>query len=321
MIPDFKVFFGESDSTEVIRPILEKIEVEDKAGVAADACYIHLKATEILVIPETGTDVKVSLGYSSPKAEIWEVFKGVANRTGLRGPPDLLIIQATGVALSDDKRLQGSHERSWNDATLGEIVTDIIQGAGFRARVHSDLKGVELKRAIQSIESDIEVLTRLVEAYGGILKSDGETVAVVPRDSLESASGEKLPEVTIDKSVCEKYSWGKRQRSIFKSVVAFYQDEEQGETRAHIAGSGQPEKRLKQIFNSEDAAKTAAEKELGLLKHINSVRLTTTGRDVAVGSPLRITGFPRPITSEYQVTRVKHSWGDGYTVNIEAEGE
>ena len=47
---DFKVFFGESDSTEVIRPILEKIEVEDKTGVDADACYIHLKATEMLVI-------------------------------------------------------------------------------------------------------------------------------------------------------------------------------------------------------------------------------------------------------------------------------
>ena len=81
-----------------------------------------------------------------------------------------MTIQATGVALSDDKRLQGSHERSWNDATLGDIVPEIIQGAGFRARVHSDLKGVELKWAIQSIESDVEVLTRLVEASRGILQ-------------------------------------------------------------------------------------------------------------------------------------------------------
>ena len=176
-------------------------------GRDADACYITLKATEMLVIPETGTDVAVSLGYRSPRAEIWEVFKGVANRTGFSGPSDKLTIQATGVALSDDKRMQGSHERSWNEATLGEIVTDIIQGAGFRARVHSDLKNVELKRAIQSIESDIELLSRLVEAYGGILKSDGETVAVVPRDSLESASGAQLPTVTLDKSVCPQYSW------------------------------------------------------------------------------------------------------------------
>ena len=99
MRTDFKVSFDGSDSTEVIRPVLEKIEVEDKSGRDADACYITLKATEMLIIPETGTDAVVRLGYSSPKAEIWEFFKGVANRVGFSSPPDKLIIQATGVAL------------------------------------------------------------------------------------------------------------------------------------------------------------------------------------------------------------------------------
>ena len=70
MIPDFKVSFGGSDSTEVIRPILEKIEVKDKTGRGADARYITLNATEMLVIPETGMDVKVSLGYGSPNKEV-----------------------------------------------------------------------------------------------------------------------------------------------------------------------------------------------------------------------------------------------------------
>ena len=89
-------------------------------------------------------------------------FKGVANRVGYSGPPDLLHIQATGIALSDDKRLQSSHVRSWNEATLGEIVTDIIQVAGFKARVHDSLSSIEIKRHIQSIETDIEVLTQLM---------------------------------------------------------------------------------------------------------------------------------------------------------------
>ena len=67
MRTDFKISFDGSDSTEVIRPVLEKIKVEDKSGRDADACYITLKATEMLIIPETGTDVVVRLGYSSPK--------------------------------------------------------------------------------------------------------------------------------------------------------------------------------------------------------------------------------------------------------------
>ena len=38
--------------------------------------------------------------------------------------------------------MQGSHERAWNEPlTLAEVLRDIIQGAGFRARVHGDLDG------------------------------------------------------------------------------------------------------------------------------------------------------------------------------------
>lgn len=104
--------------------------------------------------------------------------------------------------------MQGSHERAWNEPlTLGEVLRDIIQGAGFRARVHSDLDGIKLKRFIQSIERDIEILTQMAEAYGAIVKSDGETVAVVPRGSLERADGEKLPPVTIDYGKVSKWSW------------------------------------------------------------------------------------------------------------------
>ena len=55
----------------------------------------------------------------------------------------------------------------------------------FRAREHSDLDSIRLKRFIQSIETDIEILTQLAQAYGAIIKLNGKKVAVVPRDSLE----------------------------------------------------------------------------------------------------------------------------------------
>ena len=115
MIPDFRVSFGGSDSTEVIRPILEKIEIEDKVGMDVDACYITLKATEMLVIPETRTDEKMSLGYSSPNAEVWEVFKGFTNR-GLPFDCDLEYF----TAIDSDKQIQLPQDRlerkyEWNE--------------------------------------------------------------------------------------------------------------------------------------------------------------------------------------------------------------
>lgn len=320
MIPDFELELGGSDRTEVVRPLLESISVVDKPGIEADTCDITLKSEDMLATPERGTEVKVKLGFRG--AGLSEVFSGVANRVGISGPPDLLFIQATGIALSDDKRLQGTHTRSWNEATLGTVLTDIIQAAGFKARVHNDLKDVEVKRVIQSIETDIELLSQLSKLYGGILKSDGETVAVVPRDSLERASGSKLPSVEIDRSETPKYSWDKQHRQGYKTVVAFYQENAEGAVKAHIEGSGEPELRLKPMFPTLDAATKAARKELGKIKRINTIQLTVPGRFVAVGSPLKTTGFAKDqMNGEFQVIRVSHSYKNGYTTQVEAEGE
>ena len=320
MTPNFEVSLDGSDQTDTIRPLLSKIEVFDKAGVDADVCDITLKATESVAIPASGTDVEVKLGFR--ETSLWEVFKGVANRVGYSGPPDLLHIQATGIALSDDKRLQSSHVRSWNEATLGDIVTDIIQVAGFKARVHDSLSSIEIKRHIQSIETDIEVLTQLMTLYGGVLKSDGETVAVVPRDSLERASGGKLASVTVKRGECVNYSYSQHHRQGYKTVVAFWQDEtEMGATRAYIEGTGEPELRLKTIFSTEDAATKAARKELAKVKQIHTFRASMVGRFVAVGSPLKVDDFPKQLDRDYQVVNATHSYGRGYVVEIEAEGE
>ena len=320
MIPDFKILFDGNDRTEVLRPLLNSITVVDKPGVEADTADITVKMIDGLAVPDSGTDVSVSLGYRD--SGVSEVFKGVANRVGLSGPADKLFIQATGVPLSDDKRMQGSHERAWNEPlTLGEVLRDIIQGAGFRARVHGDLDGIKLKRFIQSIETDIELLTQLAEAYGAIVKSDGETVAVVPRGSLERADGGTLEPVTIAYRKGSKWSWTRRQRNAYKSVVAFYQDEDSGETKAIIKGSGEPELRLKPIHQTKEAAEMAAQKELDKVKKISRLQLTVPGQFIAVGSPLQMTGFRSIVEQEYQVTRVTHTYGNGYTTQIEAEGE
>ena len=320
MIPDFELELGGRDRTDAVRPLLESISVSDKPGIEADTCNITLSLSEQLAIPERGTDVKVKLGFRG--SALAEVFSGVANHTGISGVPDRLFIQATGIALSDDKRLQGTHTRSWNDATLGDVLSDIIQTAGFKARVHDDLSDVEVKRVIQSIETDIELLSQLAKVYGGILKSDGDTVAVVPRDSLETASSQKLATVEIDRSQTPDYSWDHQHRQGYKTVVAFYQEDAEGAVKAHIEGSGEPELRLKPIFPTLDAATKAARKELVKIKMLYTIQLTVPGRFVAVGSPLKTTGFPKEqMNRDYQVIRVSHQYKNGYVTSIEAEGE
>lgn len=320
MIPDFEVNLDGSDRTETLRPILESISIVDKPGLEADSADITLKHMPNLAIPESGADCIVKLGYQ--ESGVAEVFKGVVNRIGFNGMPDKFFIQATGVGLSDDKRLQGSTTRSWNEPlTLGQVLTDIIQGAGFRARVHDDLSGIELKRLIQSIETDIEILSKLAKEHGATLKSDGETVAVVPRGNLERADGQRLAPVTIARTACSKYSWTRRHRNAYKSVVAFYQNEADGATQAIVKGSGEPELRLKPIFQTKQSAEMAAQEELNKVKRVTELHLTVPGGFVAVGSPLTVTGFPEVATTDYQVKRVSHQYGKGYVTTLEAEGE
>ena len=114
--------------------------------------------------------------------------------------------------------------------------------------MHVDLEGIKLKRFIQLIETDIEILMQLAEAYGVIVKSDSETVAVVPRGSLERTDGRPQEPLMIAYKKGGKWSWTLRQCNAYKSVVAFYKDEDSGETRAGVVGSGQPELRLKRIM-------------------------------------------------------------------------
>ena len=113
MISDFKILLDSSGRTELLRPLLNSITIVDKPGVEADTADIALKMIDNLAVPGSGTDVSVSLGYRD--SGVSEVFKGIVNWVGLSGPPDRLFIQATGGPLSDDKRMQGSHERAWNE--------------------------------------------------------------------------------------------------------------------------------------------------------------------------------------------------------------
>ena len=124
---------------------------------------------------------------------------------------------------------------------------------------------------------------------------------MVPRGSLERADGETLEPVTIAYRKGSKWSWTRRQRNAYKSVVAFYQDEDPGETKAILKDSGEPELRLKPIHQTKEAAKMAAQKELDKVKKISQIQLTVPGRFVAVGSPLQVTEFRRIVSErDYQ---------------------
>ena len=317
MILDFAILLGGADATEKIRPYLNTIKVRDQDGTELDTATVSLSYSSVIEIPTRGTEIEISLGYKNIK--LWNVFKGIVNQTGINGPPDTLYLEARGLALSDDKRLQSSTTRAWNEKTLKEIANEIIQNAGFKARVHTRLANIEIKRLTQTLETDLELLQKLVEAYGGFLKSDGETVALLPDRSRESVTGKSLPTVRIEKEKVKtsRYGWTIEHRKFSGKIVVFYQED--GKTLAIIKGSGSPEKKLKQIFATRAEAEAAVTEAILKNEPKEVFSATLTGQDIAVGSPLQVDGFPKPISGEFWIREVNHDYGAGYRVSIEAE--
>lgn len=315
MNTDFRIDLSGSDRTSAIRPFLEKIKVNDRDGTELDTATVTMSYSERIEIPSRGTEIEIWLGYQGQT--LFSVFKGIVNGVGVNGMPERLFLKATGLALSDEKRLQSSTTRSWNGETFGTIANQIIAGAGFKARVHSRLSDIEIKRYMQTIETDLELLQKLADIYGGFLKSDGETVAILPVRSRESANGQSLPTITVRKTENSKYGWSVDYRKFAGTVIASYQDD--GRTREVTKGTGGRQVKLKTIYSSESEASAAAVQEVERYETQEVFTFSGVGRNIAVGSQLNVRGFPGNIVGNFWVRSVEHTLAKAYTVRIEAE--
>lgn len=317
MTPDYKILLGGSDATTVIKSFFNSIKVRDQDGTELDTAEITLKHSNRIAIPDRGTDIEILLGYKSDK--LFSVFKGVINGIGVSGSPDILSLKATGLGLSDQKRLQESNTRAWNDKKLGDIVSEIISTAGFQARVHKSLSNIRVKRMLQTIETDIEFLQKIADYFASFLKSDGETIALLPARSRESVTGQPLPPVEIfkGKTKISEFEWDIDYRDFSGKITAFYQDD--GQTHKIEFGDGSPETKLKQTYATEDEAESAIERELTKQETKEMFSVSMPGQNIAVGSMLKVSGFPNPISGDFWIRSVSHNFGNTYTIRVEAE--
>ena len=318
MVPNYRILFNDVDRTETLRPFFSKAMVSDRDGTELDTASIHLTYSSEIEIPDRGAKIEIDFGYEG--SDLFKVFKGIINNTGISGYPETLVLSATGLALSDDERLQGSQVRTYNDMSLGAIAQDIISTAGFNARIHEKLSDIEVKRLMQTSETDLEILQRLSKEFGGFLKSDGETIAVLPQRSEETVTGAKLPPVRIEKETTpiSEYGWSINQRQFKGTVIAFYIEDGDGKTQFVQKGSGTPEVRLKTIYASKAEANAAATNETEKYKESQTFSASMPGQDISVGAPLEIEKFPDPVNGDYWVRQVEHTLDDTFTTRIEA---
>jgi len=318
MQPAFRVIADGQDVTQRIADRLVELTVSDEAGGTSDTLDIRLDDREHAIeLPRRGAELEVAIGMGEAKT----MGRYVVDEVTLEGPPATLSIAAKAADMRQS--LKSQKTRSWDETTLGDVVSAIAGEHGLEAKVATELAAVSLTHVDQTEESDLHLVTRLAQRHGATAKPAGGALLVVPRGSSQTASGRTLPAMTIQGSELSRWSVTIADRERYASVVATYHDPAKAEPVEVTVGSGEPAYRLRDPYPDEAAAQEAADARLRSAK-LGEATLRATlavGRPEAVAeTPITVEGVREGVDGEWVAKRVRHRFGrSGYTTEIESE--
>lgn len=279
-----------------------------------DTATIEIAASHI-ALPTREALIEVDLGYA--ESPLSTVFKGYINKITSRSV-DVLKLSAKGLPLAEHHQLQSVAQRTWLNASLSSVFSEIVTGAGFQPRIHASLASKTVTRAMQMTETDIEFLQRLAKENGALLKSDGTVIAMLPEDTQETASGNPLP--TFRTHRVSSFQYQRFYRRGYKQVSAIYQDADAGALKTATAGSGSPVLTLKKIFSSKAAAQAAARAQLARVEKTQQLRVDLPGdADFIAGANWELSGMDAADRNgTYKLLKVNHRFQNGYQMSIVA---
>ena len=128
--------------------------------------------------------------------------------------------------------------RSWSDTTLHEVVAAVAADHGLSLRMPPPPPTIHLPHLDQSNASDLHLLTRLARRWDYVFKMSGKRLAFVPAGQGLAASREPVTSVTIRRDQVKEYRAVLADRGRHRSVVAHWQDQEEGKRASERGGRG-----------------------------------------------------------------------------------
>ena len=331
MTPTYEILAGQADVTATIRDRLLSLTLTDEAGYQADSLEIRLDDRDGKIkLPRRGVTLDVRLGYLPPQGGFRKKDKEIGLRpmglftvdeVEVRGPPATLTVRARSADLREE--LKGQKTRSWTDTTLREIVAAIAVDHGLDLRMPPPPPTIHLPHLDQSNESDLNLLTRLARRWDYIFKLSGKRLVFVPAGQGLAASGEPVEAVTIRREQVKDYRAVLADRGRYRSVVAYWQDQEAGKRISERAGEGEPVFVLRHTYATPEQARSAARSRLNrLARGHSSVSVTPTNGDPKLRAQSQVTliGFRSGVDGEWVAKRVVHKLTSrGYSTSVECE--
>lgn len=326
--PTWIVTANKQDVTATIAERFLDLTITDAVGMESDTLEIRLSDNDRLnpiEIPPTGAELEPALGYDGITMPMG-MF--VCDEVEVAGWPGEMVIRARAAVYDKSKGgktdLQTQKTRSWPAGTkLGDLVSKIASEHSLTPAVADSLKSIALPHIDQADESDINLLVRLAKRYDAVVKPANGKLVVAKLGESKSVSGEQLATITLTPADCGPWRMVLAKRETAGMVVAYWHAVKQAKRNEVKVGTGEPVRRLKQYYPTEEMALAAARAELSRRERgQQTFAVTCQGHpSIAAECPLQLQGFRPGVDGEWLITRVTHRLdkNGGYVCDIEAE--
>ncbi|WAW09277.1 contractile injection system protein, VgrG/Pvc8 family [Oxalobacter vibrioformis] len=329
--PSYRLVANNQDITDLIRDRFISLRYTDAVGFESDVLEIELSdhiEAEPIELPPTGAELQLYLGYDDV-ADLKGIF--IVDELNLgRGTsrPGRMAIRARATPFDRSKggksTLQSQKRRIWKKGTrIGDMVATIATEHGMEYAVSASLLKVPLPTIDQSNESDINLLLRIGKKYDALVKPSGGKLIFAKRGEMKTLGGEQLPPVPLIEKDVSSWDVTLTMRDSAGLVVATWHIPKSARKHQIKVGTGEPVHRIKQLFQTEEAALAAAKAEYAKRQR-EGTKLTfeMTGRgDVIAEAPLQLSQWRQDVPTDWIISSVDHNLdpAGGWTMSIQAE--
>lgn len=325
--PEYRLTANKNDITGMISERLISLRYTDEAGMESDVLEITLADHDPdnpIQVPPTGAELELFLGYDGALDRIG-MF--VCDEIEMAGWPGEMTIRARAAPFDVSKgglsNLQSQKTRSWSKGTLlGDMVKKVAKEHGMAAAVMDTLAKIALPHIDQADESDLHFLGRVVKKYDGIVKPAAGKLILAKIGSAKTISGLSLPSVSLAPGQVSRYRVVMSKRETAGKVVAYWHAVKSAKRHEVKVGQGEPVKRLKMYYPTQEMALAAARSELDRRERRKvTVSVTLPGRtDLVAEGRMFLEGFRDGVDGEWSITRAEHTLDNsGFVTTVEAE--
>ena len=319
MTPFFRILADGADATASIADRLIALTVTDEEGIKADKLTLELDDRDRLIeIPPAGAVLSLSLGFRG--AGLTRMGRFVVEGRAGSGPPDVLTIEAKAADMAGS--IRAPKTRAWRNITLGDIARTIAGEANLKPVVGEDIAGTSYTMVAQTAESDLHLLTRLAGVLDATAKPADGRLVIVRRGSATAADGAPIAPVRILRDRLQRYDWDLGERGKYKSVTAEWSEPSTATLHKVTVGSGDPERRLRHPFGSQDEAQRAAQAALDRAERGNtgvSGELSGFWPGLFAGGLVAFPDLRPQLSGPFQLTSVRHALKGALTTSFTSE--